>query len=136
MEKFPRKVEEITHQIDLAAKLRDIKEYADLEEALYWNWWEVFLLSGLFAFSLGLVSSFGIFVNKVEMEPPLVTWFLFFWTFGFVMMSVLILEFLTRKYRALRRLSQRTNKRLEKIEKELENLKRRSQPKPESSTGE
>lgn len=93
--------------------MREIREWSKLREALQPQFGEMFLLAGLFAFSLGLMLTL-IFALPQEKDVEYYIWL--FWTCGFIMMLIVAVEFLIRKFRIMRRVIELHLKQLEGLD--------------------
>lgn len=97
-------------------KLREIREWEALREGLEVRFTEFSVLAGVFCFSLALILTL-IFALPQENEAAYYTVLL--WSVGYILATVVTLEFLIRKFRILRRITELNNRRIERLEKQL-----------------
>jgi hypothetical protein len=110
---LPREPVELIRQVDAQLLARERSEWATLRQGLAFHWYELFLLAGLFAFSIGLVVTI-IFGLPADNEP--LYFFMVLWSVGWVGMAIVCFEFLLRRYRLLRRAFELVDRRLERLE--------------------
>lgn len=115
MAKLPRTPEELAREVDATLRAREEKEWARLRAELAGRWYEFFLLAGVFAFSIGVVATI---ILAIPSDNVALYRFMVFWLLGFVLMIVLTVEFLIRRYRTVRRVAMLLLARLKKMEKE------------------
>ncbi len=112
--KAPKDPKELTREIDATLRVRSIRELEALKEQLAPRFGEFTLLAGLFTFTLGLILTL-VFALPQEKEVVYYIWLL--WSVGYLMASVVCIEFLIRKFRVVRRVSEQMLKRIERLEK-------------------
>lgn len=100
--------------LETSIRLRDIREWANIKDALSMGFWELFVLAGLFSFGIGVLTTL---IYAIPPENEALYYFMLLWCVGFIVMVVLAIEFLIRKYRVMRRALELTFRRLEKLEK-------------------
>ena len=116
MARAPRDPQRLLREIDTAVKLREIREWEALREGLEVRFTEFSVLAGVFCFSLALILTL-IFALPQENEAAYYTVLL--WSVGYILATVVTLEFLIRKFRILRRITELNNRRIERLEKQL-----------------
>ena len=116
MARPPRDPQRLLREIDTAVKLREIREWEALREGLEVRFTEFSVLAGVFCFSLALILTL-IFALPQENEAAYYTVLL--WSVGYILATVVTLEFLIRKFRILRRITELNNRRIERLEKQL-----------------
>lgn len=98
-----REPEKIVTQIDAALLAREEAEIAALRDQLGTPWYEFFLLAGLFCFAIGVAAT--IFFTVPDDHEPLYR-FMVLWLLGMLIMTLLTMEYLVRRVRALRRFTE------------------------------
>lgn len=126
----PRDPGQLARDIDLTIELRQIREWGALKEGLAPRFGELFLLAGHFCFSLGLILTL-IFALPQENEVVYNIWLL--WSVGYILMTIVILEFLLRKFRIVRRVIELNLRRIERLEKLEKRLAAAPAPPPEGA---
>lgn len=121
MARPPRDPRILARDVDLAIKMREIREWSRLREDLAPRFGELFLLAGLFSFALGLILTL-VFALPQEKEAVYFIWLL--WGCGFILMLLVVMEFLIRKFRVLRRVVEIQARRIDSLEKRTERLAR------------
>ena len=116
MARPPRDPKLLVRDIDTAVKLREIREWEALREGLEVRFTEFSVLAGVFCFSLALILTL-IFALPQENEAAYYTVLL--WSVGYILATVVTMEFLIRKFRILRRITELNNRRIERMEKQL-----------------
>ncbi|MCC5877726.1 MAG: hypothetical protein JJU11_16010 [Candidatus Sumerlaeia bacterium] len=116
-ENLSRDPDELVRQLDAHMLARERREWQLLRAQLSFHWFELFIVAGVFAFSLGFVATM-IFAFSAESEQ--LHLFMTFWTVGWIATVLIALMFLIRRYRALRRSMELVARRFDRIEKVLE----------------
>jgi len=104
-ERPPRDPRQLLIEMDARLKVRDINERERLRRAVETRWWEPGLLAVLF------VSGIGVVFTVLQLVPAgnsLLYGFIVFWILLHVVTVILCVEFLSQKFRALRRMHSRT----------------------------
>lgn len=121
MARAPRDPGQIVREIDATIGVRNIREWANLKDALAVRFGEMCLLAALFVFALGLILTL-IFALPQEDEGIYNIWLL--WTCGYIIITVFAIEFLLRKFRTIRRIIELNLRRAEKMEKQIARLQK------------
>ena len=124
MSRLPRDPQQIAKDFDTAAKLREIREWETLKDALSVRFADVIIIAGLFSFSIALILTL-IFVLPQKDEG--LYEILLLWVGGWVLMVVITLEYLVRKLRIIRRVAELHHLRLKRLESEAEGRRRPEQ---------
>ncbi len=127
MFRHTRDPKKIVRDLETSIRLRDIREWVHLKEALSMGFWEFFLLAGLFCFGIGVLTTL---VYVIPPENPALYYFMLLWTAGFLIMSIVTFEFLIRKFRTIRRALELSIKRMERLEREVFPQERAKDPSP------
>lgn len=125
MARPPRDPGQLAREVDTTIRIRDIREWAELKDALAVRFVELAIIAGLFCFSLALVLTL-VFVLPQENEP--LYYFVLLWAAGYILTTVAAIEFLIRKFRAMRRIIELSCRRLDRIEREMESTRRAAKP--------
>lgn len=121
---LPRDLDQLTREVDASIKVREIREWERLRHGLRAGWKETFLLAGLFAFSIGLAATV---IFGLPQENKRLYYFMVLWILGFAVMLTLSIAFLIRKLRVMRRIMELSIRRMERLEKEAGEGKKRKQ---------
>lgn len=115
-ENLSRDPDELVRQLDAHMLARERREWQLLRAQLSFHWSELFIVAGVFAFSLGFVVTmiFGFADENEELHL-----FMTFWIVGWIASVLIALMFLVRRYRALRRSMELIDRRFERLEKQL-----------------
>lgn len=113
MTPLSRNPDTISREIDATIKVRQIREWGNLRAMLAVGYGEMFLFAGLFAFGIGLIVTV---IFALPQENPKLYNFMVLWTVGFIGMLIITLEFLIRKFRAVRRALEIQMDRIERLE--------------------
>lgn len=116
-ENLPRDPEELVREVDARLIAREKREWQGLRANLSFHWMEIFLLAAPFAFSIGLVVTI-IYGLPAGNEP--LYFFMVLWSVGWIIAVLVVLEFLLRRYRVMRRAIELVDRRLGRMEKKLE----------------
>lgn len=127
MARAPRDPAQIAREIDATIGVRNIREWANLKDALAVRFGEMCLLAALFVFALGLILTL-IFALPQEDEGIYNIWLL--WTCGYITITVFAIEFLLRKFRTIRRIIELNLRRAEKMEKQIARLQKALDARP------
>lgn len=92
--------EQIIQEVEASIRLRDIKEWNDLQESLAPTITEYGIRAVLFTLSLGLILTL-IFVLPQENETAYYLWL--FWGCGTLLAFLFTLDYMLRKFRVVRR---------------------------------
>ncbi len=111
-----RDPKQIVRDLETSIRLRDIREWVQLKDALAMGFWEFFLLAGLFSFGIGLVTTLFYIIPD---ENPALYYFMLLWSAGFLIMTIVSFEFLIRKFRTMRRALELSIRRMERLEREV-----------------
>lgn len=106
--------EQIIQEVEASIRLRDIKEWNDLQESLAPTITEYGIRAVLFTLSLGLILTL-IFVLPQENETAYYLWL--FWGCGTLLAFLFTLDYMLRKFRVVRRVIEIQNQCLEVYDK-------------------
>jgi hypothetical protein len=106
--------EQIIQEVEASIRLRDIKEWNDLQESLAPTFTEYGIRAVLFTLSLGLILTL-IFVLPQENETAYYLWL--FWGCGTLLAFLFTLDYMLRKFRVMRRVIEIQNQCLEVYDK-------------------
>ncbi len=116
----PRDPRQLLVEMDARLKVRDIREREHLRRVVDTHWWEPGLLALLF------VSGVGVTVTVMQLVPDgnrLLYGFIVFWILLHLATVIACLEFLSHKFRALRRLHARTMRQMEEHQAALKAIR-------------
>ena len=117
----PRDPKALLREMSARIKIKDIKSLYKLKDRISVKWYE----SGLVALLFGTSLAFLFIVLKLIPEPkPLVREFVVGASIALILTVTAILEFLLRKFNALRRLYEIHTRILEQLDKDLSALRR------------
>lgn len=116
-ESLSRNPEELMREVDARLLARERREWQGLRAELSFHWIEIFLLAAPFAFSIGLVITI-IYGIPADNEP--LYFFMVLWSVGWIIAVLVVLEFLLRRYRVVRRSIELMDRRMERLEKRLQ----------------
>lgn len=125
----PRK---IARDIDAQMAADEVAEWLKVGRTLRFRWFEVLLLSGLFAFGIGVGATI---VYAVPVWNELLYRFMVFWLLGFLVVVIFCFEFLIRRFRALRRFYELNLRRVERLEERVKELEAKTASKASADGG-
>lgn len=102
-EHFTHNPRKLLREVSAVTRLRDIREWADLKEAIAPHWWESVLRAMLFISGLGMMATV---FELAPQDPPLLHGFIVTWAALYVITGIACVEFLMAKFRALRRMTE------------------------------
>ncbi len=119
---FPRDPKRLLREVGASIRIRDIEEWGRLREAVEIKWWESALVALLF------ISGVGILVTISQLIPaknPLLYKFILAWSVLWILTLITCIEFLVIKFRALRRMSEISDRLMKSLLEDLRGLEAR-----------
>ena len=127
---FARDAETMSREVYATIKVKDITEYYNLKEGLYFRWWEIMATALLFIGGLGFI------VTALYLLPPknpqLYLRFLAFWAILLSFAIMAMLEIIMRKVRILSRMLWFHDRFIQELQKSIKDT---AQEKDSSASG-
>lgn len=118
---FPRDPDRLLREVDASIRIREIDEAQRLREHLTVQWWESALVVLLFVSGIGVIVTVA---NLVPQSPPLLHYFILGWSALWVLTLISCVEFLLRKFRALRRMTEILAREVHLLREELHDIRK------------
>jgi hypothetical protein len=116
----PRDPKMLIKEVSAKIKIKDIKRLYDLRDKVAVKWYESGLVALLFVSAL----TFLVIILKIIPHPePLVHYFVAGSAVALILIVTAILEFLLRKFHAMRQLYQQQTRLIEDLDKEIKKLR-------------
>lgn len=117
----PRDPKMLLTEVSARIKIKDIKRLYELRDRVAIKWYEAGLVGLLFVASLSFLA---IIIKVVPDSRPLVRDFIIGSSIFLILIVTAILEFLLRKFHALRKLYEHQSRLIEQLDKEIAALRR------------
>lgn len=120
-----RDPQRIARDIDAQLAASEAAAWARVDRALTFRWYEILLLAALFAFGIPVAVTV---VYAIPSDNEALYRFMVFWLLGFLLAVIFCLEFLIRRFRALRRFYELEVRRVAALERRVKQLEGQAGP--------